>query len=159
MTTLAAGHQRLRRTSGHILAALLAAGMAAILSWEAVARLVAPISLGKPLVLAAILQVAMGLSNPMTAQLLHVAIGLIVFPLGYVFLVRPIAIAVLPGAKWWVVGIVYALGLWALGLGILAYVSADFLGSNEVGAVAWLSLIGHLAYGLALSGMLRWQRM
>jgi hypothetical protein len=60
-----------------------------------------------------IIQAALNLPDPLLAQMLHLVIGLIVFPIGYVFVVCPLAMAVLPGMRWWVLGIAYAVGLWA----------------------------------------------
>jgi hypothetical protein len=89
---------------------------------------IAPIWLGEPLAPTDIIQAALGLPDPLVAQMLHLVIGLIVFPLGYVFVVRRFAMAVLPGMRWWVLGIAYAVGLWALS----AYVLAHLAGLSSV---------------------------
>lgn len=159
MTTLAAGHRRLRRTSGLVMVAILAAGLTALVTWEAFARLIAPIWLGQPLAPAAIIQAALDLPDPMIAQLLHLVTGLIVFPIGYLFIARPVVTAVIPRVRWWALGLVYAVGLWALGLYVLAHLVSGIGAFHDIGTIAWLSLIGHVAYGLALSGVLKWQHM
>jgi hypothetical protein len=135
---------------------MLTAGLTALVTWEAFARFIAPIWLGRPLAPAAIIQAALDLPDSTIAQLLHLIIGLIVFPIGYVFVVRPVVTMVIPRVRWWALGASYAVGLWALGLYVMTHLVSGFVPFLDAGTVVWLSLIGHLAYGLALSGMLKW---
>lgn len=102
---------------------ILAAGGAGLVVWEIFARLAAPLWLGHPLEPTALIEMALGVSG-MPAQLLHLLTGLVLFPAGYLLLLRPLAGRFAAGLAWPLLG---------------------------VGAVAWASLIGHVLLGLALA--------
>jgi hypothetical protein len=118
-------------------ARLLAAGAAGLILWEAFARLVAPLWLGHAL-------------DPL-GQAMHLLTGLVLFPLGYVLVVRPLAARLAPGLGWPVLGLGYGVALWVFAM----YGMASLLGGMPAflgfGQVAWASLAGHIGLGLGIA--------
>lgn len=129
---------------------VLLGGVAGEVVWEIWARLITPFLVGGPLEPAALVQDVFGLQTRLPAEIIHVLVGLIAYPLGYIFIARPIARAVTPFLPWWVVGLGYGVGLWVFALYIMAHFFAGqpaFLGFIPL---TWASLAGHLAFAVAL---------
>ena len=128
------------------------AGGAGLVVWEIFARGVAPLWLGHPLEAAGLVEAGLGIGGP-AAQVIHILTGLIAFPIGYIAFARPIVRAVAPWLPWSVVGLGYGAGLWVFAMFVIAHLLAGMPAFLGFGAIAWASLIGHLALGLAISGM------
>jgi hypothetical protein len=131
-------------------ARLLAAGAAGLILWEAFARLVAPLWLGHALDPLGLIEMAIGLSGA-AAQAMHLLTGLVLFPLGYVLVVRPLAARLAPGLGWPVLGLGYGVALWVFAV----YGMASLLGGMPAflgfGPAAWASLAGHIGLGLGIA--------
>lgn len=126
------------------------AGVAGLVVWEPFARLVAPLWLGHPLEPTALIELSLGIGGA-AAHLLHWVTGLLLFPLGYIALVQPLAARVAPGVPWPVLGLAYGAGLWVFAMYVMASLVGGmppFLGFS---AVAWASLVGHLGLGLGIA--------
>jgi hypothetical protein len=139
-------------------ARLLGAGIASLLAWEAFARLVAPVWIGGPLDPSGLIQAALGIESATLAQMLHVLTGLIGFPAGYVLVVEPAVRRVMPVPPWPVLGAAYGVGLWVFAMYCVAHLLAGFPAFLDWQPVAWASLVGHVALGLTLTGVLAWSR-
>jgi hypothetical protein len=129
---------------------VLAAGLAGLLAWEAFSRLVAPLWIGGPLDPTGLIEMSLGVSGQ-PALLLHFVTGLVVFPVGYVFIVRPAALWIVPVLPWPVLGLAYGVGLWFFAMFIIASViggAPAFLGFQDL---TWASLVGHLVMGTAIA--------
>ena len=89
------------------------------------------------------------------AWVLHLLTGLLFYPLGYLFIARPIAQRVAPQIQWWVVGIVYGAVIWAWAVGVMAPFAGwpAFIGWTEF---TWVALVGHLLFGGVAAGAIRW---
>lgn len=130
----------------------VAAGLAGLLVWEAFARLVAPLWIGFPLDATGLIHMSLGIAG-VPALLLHLLTGVVLYPLGYLFIVRPLALRIMPGMAWIGVGLAYGVGLWVFAMFIMASMvggAPAFLGFQPV---AWASLIGHLAMATAIVGV------
>jgi hypothetical protein len=129
----------------------LAAGLAGLVLWEAFARLVAPLWIGFVLDPTGLLQMAFGVSGA-PAEVLHLLIGLVAFPAGYVFLFGP-ALGRIGAAPHWVApGLIWGAVLWVVAMYIVASLiggAPAFMGFQPV---AWASLVGHLLVGLGIAG-------
>jgi hypothetical protein len=78
----------------------LIAGVAADLTWEFWARVITPFipGVGGPLEPAALVQSVFGLDSRFVAELIHLVVGFVFYPLGYLFVARPLAQAIVPSA-------------------------------------------------------------
>lgn len=124
----------------------LAAGVASLIVWEVFARLIAPLWIGFMLDPTGLIEMASGISGP-RAEAIHIVTGLVLFPLGYQWVVRPLA----PGMAWPVRGVAYGILLWVFAMYVVASViggAPPFMGFEPV---AWASLVGHLAVGLTIA--------
>lgn len=131
------------------------AGAAADLVWEGWARLVTPLLVGGPLQPAALVQSVFGFQNLALAEAIHLVVGVVFYPLGYLFIARPLARLLTPFLPWWAVGIGFGLGLWVFALYGMAHLIAGlppFLGFIPL---AWASCAGHVLFGLVTAAVIR----
>lgn len=136
--------------AGTLIATILLSGLAAEFVWEIWARVITPLWVGGPLEPAALVQDVFRLDSRLAAEIIHFAVGLIAYPLGYIWIARPIAGALFPWMPWWLVALGYGTGLWVFALYIMAHLVAGhpaFLGFIPL---TWASLVGHLAFAVAL---------
>ncbi len=137
--------------SNRLVARIAASGVAGLAIWEAFARLVAPAWLGFPLEATGLIQMALGFGGA-PAEALHLATGLVFFPLGYALVVHPLAARLAPDLAWPLLGAAYGIALWVFAM----YAMASLLGGAPpfIGfqPVAWASLVGHVGLGLGISG-------
>lgn len=131
------------------------AGAVADLVWEFWARLITPILIGGPLQPAALVQSVFGFQNWPLAEAIHLVVGVVFYPLGYLYIARPLARLVTPFLPWWAVGIGFGLGLWVFSLYVMAHLIAGlppFLGFIPL---AWASCFGHVLFGVATAAVIR----
>lgn len=130
----------------------LIAGIAGLAVWEIFARLVAPVWLGFALDPTGLIEAALGQSGAV-AQAIHILTGLVFFPFGYVFVVRPFAARFLPMLPWPLLGLGYGIALWVFAMYFMAHLLAGmppFLGFEPI---ALASLVGHVGLGLAIAAV------
>ena len=156
-TDTAASAPTLPVLDGRMVTTALLAGVAADVTWEIWARLITPVWVGGPLEPAALVQSVFGLQSRFVAELIHLGVGFAFYPLGYLFIARPVARVVAPWAPWWLVALGYGAGLWVFALYIMAHLIAGlppFLGYIPL---TWASLGGHLLFALVLAWVVRWR--
>jgi len=158
--------------SGATLLTILLGGVAAVIVWEIWARVITPLWIGGPLEPAGLIQavfglndrtlpemlplaVPLGLSARDVAEILHFIVGLIGYPIGYIFIARPLAGAILPGLPWWVVSLLYGVALWVFALYVMAHLAAGFPPFLGFIQLTWASLVGHVLFALALGAVVR----
>jgi hypothetical protein len=134
-----------------VITALLA-GIAADLTWEVWARVITPFlpGVGGPLEPAALVQSVFGLDSRFVAELIHLVVGFVFYPVGYLFIARPLAQAIVPALPWWLVAAGFGVGLWIFALYVMAHLIAGlppFLGFIPL---AWASFGGHVIFGLVV---------
>jgi len=128
----------------------LAIGVGGLVVWELFARLIAPLWIGFALDPTALIGMALGVEGA-PAQLLHLLTGLVFFPAGYVLVVKPMATLLCARLSWIVVGAGYGVALWVFAMYVMASLlggAPPFLGFEPV---AWASLVGHVALGVAIA--------
>jgi hypothetical protein len=133
----------------------MAAGLAADIAWEIWARGLTPLWVGGPLQPAALVQQVFGGISYGLAETIHAVVGILFYPLGYLYLARPIADRVTPLLPWWVVGLGFGVGLWVFALYVMAHLIAGnppFLGWVRL---TWASLGGHMLFGLIVAAVIR----
>ncbi len=135
----------------------LLAGIAADVTWEVWARLLTPLWVGGPLEPASLVQSVFGLQSRLLAEVIHLVVGFAFYPLGYLFIARPIARLVAPWAPWWLVALGYGIGLWIFALYIMAHLIAGLPAFLGFIPLTWASLVGHLLFALVLACVVRWR--
>jgi hypothetical protein len=143
--------------TGPVFLTAILAGVAADLVWEFWARVITPLWVGGPLQPAALVQSVFGFKSWFWGEVIHAVVGVVFYPLGYLYVARPVARLVVPFLPWWVVGIGFGVGLWVFALYVMAHLFAGlppFLGFIQL---AWASLTGHLLFGVATAAVVRWR--
>ena len=81
----------------------LIAGVAADLTWEFWARVITPFipGVGGPLEPAALVQSVFGLESRLVGEIIHLVVGFLFYPLGYLFIARPLQRLIIPGLPWY----------------------------------------------------------
>ena len=143
--------------TGATLATAVLAGAAADLVWEGWARLVTPALVGGPLQPAALVQSVFGFQDWLTAELIHGVVGVVFYPLGYLYIARPLARIVTPFLPWWAVGLGFGAGLWVFALYVMAHLFAGLPAFLGFIPLAWASLAGHMLFGLVCAAVVRWR--
>lgn len=135
----------------------LIAGFIADVSWEVWARGVTPFLVGGPLEPAALVQSVFGLESRLAAEIIHFGVGLIAYPIGYLFVARPLQRAILPGLPWWLTALGFGLGLFVFALYVMAHLIAGLPAFLDWIPLSYASLAGHLLFGLVV-GLVVWLR-
>lgn len=81
-------------------------------------------------------------------------VGLIGYPIGWLFVFRPVWNAVLGGSGWVWPALVYGFGLWVFAIGAITAIAGlpFFLGFS---GITWVALVGHVLYGLVLVAVMQ----
>ena len=137
----------------------LIAGIAADLTWEFWARVITPFlpGVGGPLEPAALVQSVFGLDSRFVAELIHLVVGFVFYPLGYLFVARPLAQAIVPSLPWWIVAAGFGVGLWIFALYVMAHLIAGLPAFLDFIPLAWASFGGHVIFGVVVGAIVRWR--
>ncbi|MGF1622625.1 MAG: hypothetical protein ACFCUR_18680 [Rhodomicrobiaceae bacterium] len=149
MTVQAARMTSGESSAGSMILTILLTGVASVIVWELWARAITPQLIGGPLEPAGLVQAVFGLGDRALAEAIHFVTGLIAYPLGYIFIARPVAKTIFPFLPWWMVALGYGAALWVFALYIMAHLIAGFPPFLGFTALAWASLAGHLLFALA----------
>ncbi len=137
---------------------LVLAAAAAMAGWEIFAKGIAPLIMGGPLspngLIVSLIKSQIGIKPPgYVATVLHWATGLAAYPVGFLVLAT-----VLPRIGFLGQGMIVGIGTWFLALGVFAPLAGLPFMLN-FGTITWVSLWGHLAYGVTLAGLFALQRL
>ncbi|UOM36832.1 hypothetical protein MRB58_05510 [Acuticoccus sp. I52.16.1] len=145
-------------TTATLTTALLA-GAAADISWEVWARLITPHlpGVGGPLEPAALIRSVFGFSSTLLAEVIHGIVGVVFYPLGYLFIARPLQRLVLPSLPWWLTGAGFGVGLWIFALFVMAHLVAGLPAFLGFIPLTWASLGGHVVFGVVTAFVVRWR--
>ena len=92
---------------------------------------------------------ALGLPNGAPyGNLMHLfLVGVIAYPVGWLFIARPIFNKVVPGLHWTITSALYGVGLWVFAIGLIAWFAGNpaFLGFTRI---TWVALAGHVFYAI-----------
>ncbi|TPE48205.1 hypothetical protein FJM51_18440 [Amaricoccus solimangrovi] len=146
------------RIDAELVKTILLAGAAADVAWEIWARFVTPLLVGGPLQPAALVQSVFGFQNWPLAELIHASVGVIFYPIGYLFIARPLQRRLLPGLPVSLTGLGFGVGLWIFALYVMAHLLAGLPAFLGFGPLAWASLAGHLLFGLVTAHVVAWRR-
>ncbi len=142
--------------------AILVAGALATIAFDFFGQVLAPAS-GfaqlAPVGLAnATIKALFGAGYRPGAEGLHLAAGLLAYPLGWLLIARPVWQATLPKLPIIIPAIAYGIVLWIFALYIMAHLVAGmkpFLGFT---GITWVALWGHIVYALVAIGALEFQK-
>ena len=82
-------------------------------------------------------------------------VGLIGYPVGWLFVFWPIWKAVTGGRfGWFVPSAIYGFGLWLFAIGGITFIAGLPFFLNFTG-IAWVALVGHVLYGIVLVAVLQ----
>lgn len=137
---------------------ILLAGVAADLTWEIWARLVTPALVGGPLQPAALVQSVFGFQSWALAEVIHAVVGIVFYPIGYLFIARPLQRRLLPGLPLVLTGAGFGVGLWIFALYVMAHIFAGLPAFLGFVPLAWASLAGHILFGIVVAHVVQWRR-
>lgn len=80
-------------------------------------------------------------------------VGLIGYPLGWLFAFRPVWNAIVGRTHWLIPSAIYGFGLWLFAIGGITAIAGLPLFLNFTG-IAWVALVGHVLYGIVLAAAL-----
>ena len=112
---------------------------------------------GGPLQPAALVQSVFGFHSLALAEVIHAMVGIVFYPLGYLFIARPLQRVILPRLHWVLTGTGFGIGLWIFALYVMAHLIAGlpaFLGWIPL---TFASLGGHVLFGLVVAGVVKWR--
>lgn len=85
-------------------------------------------------------------------------VGLIGYPVGWLFIFRPLWTSVLGERSGWLVpSAIYGFGLWIFAIGGITMIAGLPFFLNFTG-ITWVALVGHVLYGVVLVAVLHWLR-
>lgn len=143
--------------TGRLVPTILLAGIAADLAWEVWARGITPFLVGGPLQPAALVQSVFGFQNWTVAELIHAITGIVFYPIGYLFIARPLQRRILPQLPLALTGAGFGVGLWVFALYIMAHIFAGLPAFLGFIPLAWASLAGHILFGLVVAYVVRFR--
>jgi hypothetical protein len=141
------------------LGAMFVAGAFATMAFDLWGQIVSP-ALGfanlSPHGLAKSLLAALGLPNgDFAGYFMHFyLVGLIGYPLGWLFIFRPLWQSVIGQTPWLVPATIYGAGLWVFAIGGITAIAGLPFFLNFTG-ITWVALVGHTLYGIVLVAILR----
>jgi hypothetical protein len=135
--------------------AALAAGLTADIAWEIWARAITPLLVGGPLEPAALVQSVFGFDNLLIAEVIHAIVGIVFYPIGFLFIARPLQRMLLPGLPLIVTAIGFGIGLWIFALFVMAHLFAGLPAFLGFIPLTWASLAGHLVFGITVAYVIR----
>lgn len=141
----------LPRFSTKLLLTILMAGLAADITWEIWARAITPLLVGGALEPAALVQSVFGLQNRFAAEIIHAVVGIVFYPIGYLFIARPLQRMIVPSLPLFLTGLGFGTGLWIFALYVMAHLIAGLPAFLGFIPLTWASLVGHWLFGLVVA--------
>lgn len=136
---------------------ILLAGLAADLLWEGWARLITPLLVGGPLEPAALVQLVFGWQSRFAGEIVHALVGVIAYPVGYLFIARPLQRILLPKLPLLLTGLGFGVGLWIFALYVMAHLIGGLPAFLGFIPLTWVSLVGHLIFGVTVAVVVAWR--
>ena len=140
----------------HTIALILLSGAVGTMAFDIFGRALSPM-LGfaslAPVGLARGFLGTLGLPNGAPyGHLMHLLlVGMIAYPVGWLFVARPVISRFLPSLPWALGASAYGVGLWVFAIGGIATFAGNPPFLNFTG-ITWVALVGHVIYALAAAG-------
>lgn len=145
------------RLSAKLLVTILIAGLAADVTWEIWARGITPLLVGGALEPAALVQSVFGLQSRFAGEIIHAIVGIVFYPIGYLFIARPLQRMIVPGLSVFLTGLGFGTGLWIFALYVMAHLIAGLPAFLGFIPLTWASLVGHWLFGLIVAYVVWWR--
>ena len=159
-TTNTASTAALPAINLNTVALILLSGAVGTLAFDLWGKAIAPLlGLGglAPVGLARGFLGALGLPNSGAwGNLMHLfLVGVIAYPVGWLFIARPIFARVAPGLHWVIASALYGVALWVFAIGFIAWFAGNpaFLGFARI---TWVALAGHVLYAVAAAASVQY---
>ncbi|MFN3209431.1 MAG: hypothetical protein ACE369_10600 [Roseovarius sp.] len=153
MTSLTTDTPRARpATSLDTLTLILLSGSAGTIAFDLFGQALSPL-LGfanlAPVGLARSLLGSLGLPNAAPyGHLMHLFfVGLLAYPIGWLYIARPLLARVAPALHWLPASALYGAGLWVFAIGGITSIAGLPFFLNFTG-ITWVALVGHVIYGI-----------
>lgn len=158
---IAGQHAVLPPLNGHTLWTIVLAGALSTVAFEYFGQSLSPMlgfSSLAPVPLAnAVISVVFGQGYRPGAELLHYLAGVIGYPVGWMFIVRPLSLRLAPSLPTFVAAVLYGVVLWVFALYVMASLIAGnppFLGFTNI---TWVALVGHILFALVTAAVVAWR--
>ena len=155
MTSITSRQPAMPVLTRRLIVTALLSGLAADLTWEFWARVITPLWFGGPLQPAALIQSVFGFRNNGLAEVIHAVVGIVFYPLGYLFIARPLQRLVVPGLPVLLTGVGFGIGLWVFALYVMAHLIAGLPAFLDFITLTWASLVGHVLFGVIVALVVR----
>lgn len=155
MTSITSRQPAMPMLTRRLIVTALLSGLAADLTWEFWARVITPLWVGGPLQPAALIQSVFGFRNNGLAEVIHAVVGIVFYPLGYLFIARPLQRLVVPGLPVLLTGVGFGIGLWVFALYVMAHLIAGLPAFLGFITLTWASLVGHVLFGVIVALVVR----
>jgi hypothetical protein len=151
----------MRAINGFNLWTMILAGAVATVAFDLFGQSITPMlgfaSLAPVPLANQVIQTLTGAPYEPGAQLLHYIAGMIAYPIGWMFIAEPLARRITPKLSWFLVSVIYGIGLWIFALYIMASLIAGqpaFLGFT---GITWVALVGHVLFAIVAAIVVRWR--
>ena len=159
--------------SRHTIITILVSGAFAILAFDLFGQTISPLlkgvipTLGSKLAPVALANQSLGaltglgtkfISSNGIGHAMHLLTGLVIYPVGYLAIARPISLRVAPFVPWWGTGVAYGVALWVFALYVMAHLVSGnpaFLGWS---GITWVALWGHIVFALVIAGFVHYRQ-
>ncbi|MEM9909450.1 MAG: hypothetical protein AAF922_01585 [Pseudomonadota bacterium] len=140
----------------HTVALILLSGAVGTMAFDIFGRALSPM-LGfaslAPVGLARGFLGTLGLPNGAPqGHLMHLLlVGMIAYPVGWLYVARPVISRIMPSLPWVLGSALYGIGLWVFAIGGIATFAGNPPFLNFTG-ITWVALVGHMLYAVAAAG-------
>lgn len=97
------------------------------------------------------IEVLFGTAPTGIPELIHYVTGLVLYPVGWLIVVRPLWKAIIPSFHWTITALLYGVVLWVFALYVVAHLITGLPPFIGFTGVTWVALIGHLIYALVFA--------
>jgi hypothetical protein len=98
-----------------------------------------------------------GLESRLVGEFIHLIVGVLFYPLGYLYVARPVARIVTPFLPWWLWGVGFGIGLWVFALYVMAHLIAGLPAFLGFIPLTFASLGGHILFGVIVAAVVHWR--
>lgn len=97
------------------------------------------------------IEVVFGTAPTGVPELVHYVTGLVLYPLGWLIVVRPMWKAILPSLPWAITALVYGVVLWVFALYVVAHLITGLPPFIGFTGATWVALVGHVLYAMVFA--------